>query len=81
MNLVEEKQKVGKQKSTTSIKSIIEKTLQREEIEIKYNCKPCNELFKNKKDIQMHWHSHHQCAFCHTMDYQRKKKGHGVTDL
>ena len=64
MNLVEEKQKVGKQKSTTSIKSIIEKTLQREEIEIKYNCKPCNELFKNKKDIQMHWHSHHQCAFC-----------------
>ena len=64
MNLVEEKQKVGKQESTTSIKSILEKTLQREEIEIKYNCNPCNKLFKNKKDIQMHWHSDHQCALC-----------------
>ena len=64
MNLVEEKQKVGKQESTTSIKSILEKTLQREEIEIKYNCNPCNKLFNNKKDIQMHWHSNHQCALC-----------------
>ena len=64
MNLVEEKQKVGKQKSTTSIKSILKKTLYREEIEIKYKCNPCNELFKNEKDIQMHWHYVHQCAFC-----------------
>ena len=69
MNLVEEKQKVGRLKSTTLIKSILKKTLQREEIEIKfqreeikikYKCKTCNEMFKSKKDILMHWHYNHQ---------------------
>ena len=73
MNLVEEKQKVGRLKSTTLIKSILKKTLQREEIEIKfqreeikikYKCNPCNELFKSKNDILIHWHYDHQCAFC-----------------
>ena len=67
MNLMEEKtpqQEGEKQKSTTSIKSVLKQTLYREEIEIKYKCNPCNELFKNKKDIQMHWHSVHECAFC-----------------
>ena len=73
MNLVGEKQKFGRLKSTTLIKSILKKTLQREEIEIKfqreeikikYKCNPCNEFFKNEKDIQIHWHSVHQCAFC-----------------
>ena len=53
MNLVEEKQKVGKQESTTSIKSILEKTLQREEIEIKYNCNPCNKLFNNRCNFKI----------------------------
>ena len=73
MNLVEEKQKFGRLKSTTLIKSILKKTLQREEIEIKfqreeikikYKCNPCNELFKNKKDILIHWHYNHQCVLC-----------------
>ena len=73
MNLVEEKQKVGRLKSTPLIKSILKKTLQREEIEIKFQreeikikfkCNPCNELFKSKKDILIHWHYNHQCVFC-----------------
>merc|ERR1712001_616960 len=60
-------------KSTTLIKSILKKTLQREEIEIKfqreeikikYKCNPCNELFKSKKDILIHWHYNHQCVLC-----------------